>query len=155
MIQRYFIRLSLAISLAMGLCLVPVNRALAQDGPDDENPQDESGIVLVELGQSARLSTRSGGYQTMGAGGHLSFYIPPCTTPPHGAAYAVFQVARGPYSVDFHGNRVWGPQTGFCNAGACTIMAWAGMPFTNDLIWGYSVTASQSFDISHWCSGSA
>jgi hypothetical protein len=89
---------------------------------------------------------------SMGTGGHLGIYVPVCAYPTHSAALALFETGYGPINVQYHGNRLW-QGTDFCGSANCTFLTTATLPFPGDQIYMYSVTASFSTDISHWCAG--
>lgn len=86
-----------------------------------------------------------------GVGGHFSVYVPACAHPYNGAALALFDTGPGPISVQYHGNRLW-IGSDFCGSANCTFLTTAGLPFSGDTIWAYSVFAGYSIDIAHWCS---
>lgn len=113
------------------------------------------GISVTEAKQEINAAHKlkaNNSPEPAGVGGHFSLYIPACSNPPHGAAYALFETGPGPLTVQFHGNRLWVINDS-CGEDACVFLAWAGLPFSGDSIWVYSVTAAFSSDISHWCSG--
>jgi hypothetical protein len=149
MFKGLLVRLSRATGLALIVVLLgtPIAWAAQQDDETStESQQIQVRLVLVK--SSYKPLPRPP--QTNGAGGHLYFYIPNCTNPPDGAAYALFDVGPGPFTVQFHGNRYW-VSGGACGAATCTYMAIAAMPSNGDWIWGYSVTAGWSSHISGWC----
>lgn len=138
--------------LAVVLVFVLTATPIAYAGQPDEDDSDESlsantGLVLIS---TSTKPVKVGGVTTNGAGGHFWAYLPPCISPPHATAWAVFTVGPGPFTLQFHGTGVWS-SSGYCNAASCMYWGWGGM-YSGDSIWVYSVTASSSTHVSAWCS---